>query len=170
MSSQTKKRLMFGVLGAACLAVVIVAADYLGLFGIHEDSMTEFVEFKVKTLDAETGRKISDVKIRCFQYGTNNACAQPPSNERGVVRVSLLVEKHVCKSLLFTQKVWYSPIIEDELRIMYIHGDYHKPVQRYDIPELMENPEQIFTVELPPLISAAERARQRDESGEENNS
>lgn len=170
MSSKTKKRLTFGALGVVCLAGLFVAADYAGLFGVYEDAMTEFVEFKVRTLDAETGRKISDVKIRCFQYGTNNACGQPPSNERGVVRVSLLVEKHVRKSLLFTRKVWYSPIIENELRIMYIHGDYDKPVQRYDISELMKKPDQTFTVEMSPLIPAAERARQQDETGEENNS
>lgn len=169
MSSKSKKTLSILAI-VALLVGGFVGADYFGLFGIHEDSMTEFVEFRVRTLDAETGREITGVHIRCFQYGTNNACGQPPSRERGVVRVSLLVEKHVRESLLFQHDVRYSPIKEDELRIMYIHTEYDKPVQRYSISEMMEHPDQLFTVELPPLIPAAERARRMENSNSETDS
>lgn len=146
------------------LAGAFVAADYFGVFGTQEKSMTEFVEFRVRTLDARTGREITGVNITCFQYNTNSACAQPPSRERGVVRVNLLVEKHVRESLLFQQDAWYSPIKEDELRIMYIHPDYGKPVQRYSISEMMEHPNQTFSVELMPRPVASEPS-QNTEAG-----
>lgn len=148
------KRPLTVLVGIVCLAGMFVIADYLGLFGVREKTSTDFVDFQVRTLDAETGRKIDDVKIRCFQYSTNNACGQPPSREHGVVRVSLLVEKHARESLLFTHAVRYSPVNEEELRIMFIHGDYDKPVQRYDIPELLAQPKRTFTVEMKPLAAA----------------
>ncbi len=148
------KRPLAVLVGIVCLAGMFVAADYLGLFGVRESTSTDFFDFRVRTLDAETGREIGDVKIRCFQYGTTNACGQPPSRERGVVRVSLLVEKHVRESLLFTHAVRYSPVREEELRIMFIHGDYDKPVQRYDIPDLLARPERTFSVEMKPLAAA----------------
>lgn len=154
MTARRKTILTRSAVAFAVLTAAFVIADYFGMFGVHEDTNTDFVEFRVRTIDATTGRAISDVKVRCFQYTTNNACAQPPSRERGVVRISLLVERHVESTLLFDRKIWYTPVNEDELRVMYIHTEYAKPVKRYNIPDLMQHPNQIFTVEMKPLVSA----------------
>lgn len=162
MSPEKKKRFIVFAAAAVTLSAVLIVADYFGVFGIREYSNTEFVEFSVRTVDAETGRKIGNVKVRCFQYNTRNACGQPPGREHGVVRISLLVEKHVKESLLFQKEVRYTPVNEDELRVMFIHTEYQKPVRRYNIPELIQHPDQVFTVEMAPLVPAAERARQRE--------
>jgi hypothetical protein len=45
-------------------------------------------------------------------------------------------------------------VSEEELRIMFIHGDYDKPVQRYDIPDLLARPDRTFSVETKPLAAA----------------
>ncbi|MDZ7736982.1 MAG: hypothetical protein U5P41_13465 [Gammaproteobacteria bacterium] len=162
MSPERKKRFIVAAAAVIALSAGLVVADYFGAFGISKDSNTEFVEFNVRTVDAETGRKIGNVKVRCFQYTSNNACGQPPGREHGVVRISLLVEKHVKESLLFRKEVRYTPVNENELRVMFIHTEYQKPVRRYNIPELIEHPDQVFTVEMAPLVPAAERARQRE--------
>lgn len=156
-----KKRLLTIMLAVVIALAIFVVADYFGVFGIEEHAMTDFVEIRVKTIDAETGRVIPDVKVTCFQFNTQHACGQPPSRERGVVRIHLLVEKHVRESLLFTHGVRYTPVLEKELRIMYIHGDYEKPVKRYNIPELIKSGKRSFRVEMTPLTPSAERNRQR---------
>lgn len=157
-----KKLLLSAALALAGVVATVIIADYFGLFGVSERTSTDFVEFRVRTLDSETGRAISNVNIRCFQYGSNNACAQPPSRERGVVRVHLLVEKHLRRSLFFEHGVRYSPVSENELRIMYIHTEYDKPVQRYDVSALLAEPNRTFSVEMKPLMTAAEAQDVRD--------
>lgn len=165
MNANWVKRSGIGLAVILLLVVSFVAADYFGLFGVKNKTIAEFMEFRVKTLDAETGLPISNVKVRCFQYGTNNACGQRPSHERGVVRISLYLNKNVRDSLLFRHAESYAPIREKELRVMYIHTEYGRPVQHYSIPDLMQNPGQTYSVELQPLIPAAERESQ--ESGRE---
>jgi len=157
MSPHKRKMLLFCCAIAIVLPTAFVIADYYGLFGVREETRTAFVDFTVRTVDAETGRGIDDVKVRCFQYTSNNACGQPPGRERGVVRISLLVEKHISSTLLFAKKVRYTPVNEDEIRVMFIHPDYRKPVERYRIPELLQNPEREFTIEMQPLNPAVER-------------
>lgn len=167
MSPENRKRFFLAGIAAVTLAAAFVAADYAGLFGIREKATTAFVEYRVKTLDAETGRTIGGVKLRCFQFGTNNACGQPASRKRGVVRFQIRMRKHMHESLLFTHKVWYSPVTEQELRIMYIHPDYQRRTQRFDITEMMKNPNQVFTVEMEPLIPAAERSGRQQPAAEQ---
>ena len=162
MTPENKKKTIVYTGIVTLVVAVFMVADYFGLFGVYERTNTEFVEFSVRTVDAETGRPVSNVKVRCFQYTSNNACGQPPTKQRGVVRISLLVEKHVLKTLLFKKKVWYTPVNEDELRVMFIHTEYQKPVKRYNIPELMQHPEQTFTVEMSPLVPASEKRQEND--------
>lgn len=160
MNSKLAKRVGIGIGVILFITAGFVVADYFGWFGVERKSISEFVEFRVRTLDAETGRPVSNVKVRCFQYGTNNACGQPPSQTQGVVRINLFLEKKVRDSLLFRHSEGFAPIREKELRIMFIHTEYGKPVQRYAIPDLIANPNQTFTVEMPPLMTTGEGEQQ----------
>jgi len=161
MLSTKQKWLAGTTLVVLLLLGAVIIADYLALLGVDERATITMVEFRVRTVDAETGRPIEGVKVTCFQYGTNNACGQPASRERGVVRFQLRMKKHLRESWFFTHEVWYSPVLEKELRIMYIHPDYKKPVQRFDITELMQRSDRTWRVEMEPLMSANEASEQR---------
>ena len=167
MLSTKQKWLAGSALAVLLLIGAVIVADYLALLGVDERATITMVEFRVKTLDAETGRPIDGVKVTCFQYGTNNACGQPASRERGVVRFQLRMKKLLRESWLFTQKVWYSPVLEKELRIMYIHPDYNKPVQRFDIAELMQQSNRTWRVKMEPLSPASDSTDQQPNGNEE---
>lgn len=150
---RTVFRLMLAASTLIILLLIFVAADYYGIFGSEKKTVTEFIEFNIQVSDKLTNQPVNGVKVRCFQLETKNACGQPTSRQPGVVRVQLVTHKDIRKTWLFEHVLAVHGASNPELKIMFIHPDYFKPVEIYQIPELMADPDKLRTVVLEPRIT-----------------
>jgi hypothetical protein len=130
------------------LGGVFAAADYFGLFGLKERTAADFFTFRVKTIDAETGQRIDGVVVRCFQRSRQNVCTQKATGRYGEFSFMLPLEKVVLESLLFRHSEVFVIPDETEIRAMYIHPDYQRLTEHYDIHELIGQPVQVHTVSM----------------------
>lgn len=143
-------KLMLAVSALMILLLIFVTADYYGMLGSEQKTVTEFIEFNIEVSDKLTGLPVNEVRVRCFQLETKNACGQPTSRQPGVVRVQLVTHKDVNKTWLFEHVLAVHGASNPELKIMFIHPDYFKPVVIYQIPDLMAEPNKPRSVMLEP--------------------
>lgn len=125
-----------------------VAADYFGLLGLREKTTSDFFTFRVQTIDAETGQRVDGVIVHCFQRARQNACTQTATGRHGEINVMLPLEQIVLESLLFRHSEVFVLPSDTGLRVMYIHPNYQRLTEYYDIGDLLEQPGMIYTVEL----------------------
>jgi hypothetical protein len=130
------------------LAGLFVTGDYFGVFGLKKYLVLDFAESSFKPVDKETGAPVTDVKIRCFQKGNNNACTQKESRSSGVIIVRVPVQKLVWETLLFRNKEELVATNDPQLHIMFIHYNYDNPVATFTIEELYNNPVSKYSITM----------------------
>ena len=130
----------------------IVTADYFGLFGTRVVQKADFIELHFNTIDEEQGFKLTDVKIRCFRKGTNDACTQRDSGKAGVVSINIPVRLKIVKSWLFEQETSIIPPDDPKLHIMFIHNDYSHTVETLFYDEFFQLAQKYLVVPMPKSI------------------
>ena len=131
----------------------IIIGDYYALFGVRQVNKADFIEMNFKTIDEESGRRIAEVKARCFQKGNKNACTQRDSGKRGIVSVNIPVQKIITKSFLFDHDVKLSDDTESKIHIMFFVQDYANTVETIYMDELLDLATSELSVQMPKSIS-----------------
>lgn len=147
MTRQTKHT--FIVISAIfSLVALFVAGDYFGMFGLKKYLVLDFAEISFKPIEKETGAPVIDVKIKCFQKGNDNACAQKESRTTGTIIARIPVQKFVWKSLMFKNKEKLVTIDDPLLNIMFIHYNYKNPVETFVVEKLYNSPVRKYPVKM----------------------
>ncbi len=145
-----KKKIIFGVLTIVVLAILFVIADYFALFGINTKVKLDFVETNIRTIDAETGKLVFDVGVRCFQKKNENACTRRESHRAGVVSVHIPVRRVIQSTLLFKKAEELIKAADPKIHIMSIHQDYYNPTKTVLLDDIYNQRKINYTVEMPP--------------------
>ena len=130
------------------LAGLFVTGDYFGLFGLKKYLVLDFAESSFKPVDKRSGASVIDVKIRCFQKGSSNACTQKESRTTGIVIARVPVQKLVWESLLFKNREELVATNDPKLHIMFIHYNYNNPVETFIVENLYNNPVMKYPVKM----------------------
>jgi hypothetical protein len=130
------------------LSGLFVAGDYFGLFGLKKYLVLDFAESSFKTIEEGSGAPVLDVRIKCFQKGNENACTQKASRTTGIIIVRIPVQKLVWESLLFKNKEELVATSDPKIHIMFIHYNYHNPVETFTIKSLFDQPVVKYPVKM----------------------
>lgn len=122
------------VAGAAAL---LMAGDYLALYGTTTREQLELVEMQFTTHDEVTGAPVPGVHVRCFQSNNNNACTESGGAPAGnMITISVPLTRVVTRSYLFTQSSNLRQTADPYLKVMFIHPDYANPIETFPVSEL----------------------------------
>ena len=130
----------------------IVAGDYYSLFGVRQVNKYDFVELNFKTIDEESGRRLAEVKVHCFQKENKNACTQRDSGKRGIVSINIPVQKIITKSFLFNHDVKLSEDTESKIHIMFFVQDHANTVETIYMDELLNLTASELSVPMPKSV------------------
>ena len=150
MDKKIIKKGIYTVLVLVVLGAIFVIADYFGLFGTRTRLKLDFVVANIRTIDAETGKLVFDVGVRCFQKRNNNACTRRDSHRAGIVSVHIPVRKVIRSTLLFDKSKEIIKSEDPKLHIMLIHQDYNNPTKTVMLDDIYQNKVNDYTVEMPP--------------------
>lgn len=147
-------RKIIAVLVMALLGVV--AADYFGLFGVRQVDMADLLHLRVKPVDKESGRIITDVHVTCVRRRSEEACSQKQQTGDGVLTLNFLVNRSVRYSRLFrfktAEKLWLD---EDAIVVLvFIHPDYERLFLQVTTPDIVQWGESVKVIELAPIAPA----------------
>ncbi len=145
----SKKKLYISLAIVLILMCAFVGADYFAIFGTRQVPKSDFINLDFKVVDEKNGSPVVNVHVRCFQLHNNNACTQRESHRAGYVRVGIPVVKIFDKTLLFTKGYTLQKTNDTKVHIMFIHNDYANPVETFEIPNLPEIKDKVFTVAMP---------------------
>lgn len=146
--TKTVRNILIASLIVLGVAGLFVTGDYFGVFGLKKYLVLDFAESSFRPVDKETGAPVIDVKIRCFQKGTNNACTQKESRTTGIIIVRVPVQKLVWESLLFKNKEELVATNDPQLHIMFIHYNYNNPVATFSIEDLYNDPVSKYSIKM----------------------
>lgn len=136
-----------GVAGAVAL---LVAGDYLALYGTVTSEQLALVEMQFSTHDEVTGEPVAGVHVRCFQSNNNNACAASGGGPAGnVITISVPLIRLVTRSYLFTQSSDLRQTADPYLKVMFIHPDYANPIETFPVSELQNYTGSPLPVAMP---------------------
>lgn len=147
-------RKIIAVLVMALLGVV--AADYFGLFGVRQVDMADLLHLRVKPVDKESGRIITDVHVTCVRRRSEEACSQKQQAGDGVLTLNFLVNRSVRYSRLFrfktAEKLWLDE--EAIVVLVFIHPNYERLFLQVTTPDIVQWGESVKVIELAPIAEA----------------
>ncbi len=145
-----KMKIITGIIAIIAIFGLFVIADYFALFGTEKTLKIEFVEVRLRTLNAETGSLVFDVGVRCFQKGNMNACTRRESHQAGVVAVHIPVRRVIESTLLFDKSEEIIRTADPKMQIMLLHQNYNNPIKAILLDEIYAHSGIEYTVAMPP--------------------
>ena len=137
------------LLSALFLAFLFfILADFFKIFGTTEKTNFEIIELNFRMVNSDSGAPVTDVHVRCFQKGNNNACTEKESPGIGIVTVGVPINMIVTRSLLFNQETRVQKTADPKLHIMFIHNNYNNPVKTIMVSDVPRMSAQLTTVEF----------------------
>ncbi len=144
--------MIYSILSVALICGLFIAADYYSLFGTRTNVKLDFVEARFRTLDADTGKLVLNVGVRCFQKNNMNACTRRDSHRAGIVSVHIPVRRIIKKSVLFEKSEELIKASDPEIHIMLFHQNYHNPTETLLLADIYSNKVNEITVNMKPRI------------------
>jgi hypothetical protein len=130
---------------------LFVTADYFFLFGTKVDVKLDFIEVRIRTLNADTGGLIMNVGVRCLQKHNENACTRKESHRVGVVSVNIPIRRVIKKTLLFQKAEELIKTADPKIHIMLINQNYENTTKTFLMEELYTNKNNEYVMEMPPI-------------------
>ena len=132
-------------------ALVIVAADYVGFFGIKEEKSYVLHEVHFRLFDRVSMAPIQGARARCFQLGSWNACTQKETRKPGRVIIKFSGTRTSRHTLFFDKGSSLQETKDPMIQVMLLHTEYVKEVQSVNILSHLANPEQEYKVTMQPV-------------------
>jgi hypothetical protein len=128
-----------------------VVADYFSLFGTKVEVKLEFIEVRIRTLNADTGGLIMNVGVRCLQKHNENACTRKDSHRVGIVSVNVPIRRVTKKTLLFQKAEEIIKTADPKIHIMLINQNYVNTTKTFLMEDLYTNKKHEYVMEMPPI-------------------
>jgi len=144
------KIILFSILSAVLFVGLFVAADYYSLFGTKTNLKLDFVEVRIRTLDADTGGLVLDAGVRCFQKNNMNACTRRDSHRAGIVSAHIPVRREIVSTYLFRKSEEIIKTVVPEIHIMLIHQKYNNQTMTILLEDVYANKVKEYSVQMPP--------------------
>ena len=130
--------------------IVIIAADYVGFFGVKVKNSYVLHEVHLRPFDRDSGAPIEEARARCFQLGSWNACTQKESRKPGRVIVKFSGTRTSRSTLFFDKGSELATSEDPKIQVMLLHVDYVSEVKTINIDEHLMNPGQEYKVTMKP--------------------
>jgi hypothetical protein len=148
-----KKPIRIAIVIASFLILIsslFVTADYFSLFGTKVDVKLNFIEVRIRTLNADTGGLIMNVGVRCLQKHNENACTRKDSHRVGVVSVNIPIRRVIKKTLLFQKSEEMIKTADPKIHIMLINQNYESTTKTFLMEDLYANKKNEYVMKMPP--------------------
>lgn len=147
-----KKIKIFATILASIMIVsgAFVTADYFAVFGTKTVLKLDFVEARFRTINKDTGALVFDVRVRCFQKHTMDACTRRESHQAGVVAAHIPVRRVIESTLLFKKTEDMIKSADPNLHVMLMHQNYNNPTKTILLEDIYSGKQTEYTVEMPP--------------------
>lgn len=142
--------------------LVIVAADYVGFFGVKVENSYVLHEVHLRPFDRVSRAPIEGARARCFQLGSWNACTQKESRKPGRVIVKFSGTRTSRKTLFFDKGSSLQQTRDPKVQVMLLHIDYISEVKSVDIENHLVNPRQEYKVTMQPKGHVTEEQQEED--------
>lgn len=149
-SNKNLKIGIYALISVLFISGLFVVADYYSLFGTKTTLKLDFLEVRIRTIDAETGALVFDVGVRCFQKNTMDACTRRESHKAGIVAAHIPVRRVIVSSLLFKKSEEIIKAADPKMHIMLMHRNYYNPTKTILLEDVYSNKLVDYTVEMPP--------------------
>lgn len=166
MDKKIIKKVFYIISGLIIFIGLFVVADYFTLFGTNTNVKLDFVEARLRAIDAETDSLVMNVGVRCFQKNNSNACTRRESHQVGVVSVHIPVRRVIEKSLFFKRSEEIIKAADPKIHIMLLHKDYYNPTKTLLLDDVYENKINEYEVEMPPRDWGDAQQEQEEEANE----
>ncbi len=134
----------------AVLVLLLVAADYFALFGVKPKKVLDFSILHFKTVDKETGAPIFSAHIRCYRHRNNDICQEREGKKKDIVSAYFPFHKTEYNTFLFTKSEKLPVAADPNFKIMFIHNDYEKISEDFDMNDIYANSEQEIIIKMKP--------------------
>jgi len=141
---------LFAAMGLLSVSGIAVFADYFGLFGIHNDTAVDFSEVRFRTIDADNGRLILNVRAKCTQKGNDNACTNRDSHMAGIIAIQIPLHYQLESTRLFEKSRSLIKAKDPYLHVFFIHPDYYTLNQMFQIEDLINQQGNEVVINMKP--------------------
>ena len=143
-----KFKLLIAFLIVFGFGVVLVAADYFGLFGTKTMTELDFATAQFKTVDADTGAPVFGSRVKCVQKGNDNACTL--KDTRATDKLTLLFPRqtNISRTLLFEKNREIMKPKYPEVFVFFINTDYQTVNIKVSVLDILQGDFSRQTVKM----------------------
>lgn len=136
------------IISIIVLLAALVAADYQGWLGTHNDSELDYFGVHFAADDDQSGEAIIDFFINCTRRGSQNACSIEQGMKKKTREAKFGIIKLINKTWLFRKGESVVGENEIDVHLMFIHPDYDRRIQTYSMKQLLSLQEETVVVKL----------------------